>query len=59
MPVVSLRHAGAADRPALERLWLMFRHAMSEFGGQLPNRTERSGASAWRRRSRVRTGPRI
>jgi predicted acetyltransferase len=50
MPVVSLRHAGAADRPALERLWLMFRHDMSEFGGQLPNpdgtfRSERLAAA--------------
>jgi hypothetical protein len=36
MPVTSLRLATAADRPVLERLWLMFRHDMSEFRGQLP-----------------------
>ncbi|MFC4011192.1 GNAT family N-acetyltransferase [Nonomuraea purpurea] len=33
----SVRPAGAADRPAIERLWLMFRHDMSEFGSLLPN----------------------
>jgi len=43
---MSVRRATAADRPMVERLWLMFRHDMSEFGGQLPNpdgtfRTER------------------
>ncbi len=37
MPTVSVRRARAADRPMVERLWLMFRHDMSEFGGQLPN----------------------
>lgn len=37
MPDVSVRPAHAADRPALERLWLMFRHDMSEFQGLLPN----------------------
>lgn len=37
MPTISVRHASAADRPMVERLWLMFRHDMSEFGGQLPN----------------------
>jgi predicted acetyltransferase len=36
MPGVSVREAGAADHPVLERLWLMFRHDMSEFRGQLP-----------------------
>ncbi|MFF5426504.1 MULTISPECIES: GNAT family N-acetyltransferase [unclassified Streptomyces] len=36
-PVVSLRRAGEADRPAVERLWLMFRHDMSEFEGVLPH----------------------
>ncbi|RIQ10862.1 GNAT family N-acetyltransferase [Jiangella rhizosphaerae] len=35
MPVV--RPAGAADRAVLERLWLMFRHDLSEFQGGLPN----------------------
>jgi predicted acetyltransferase len=28
----------AADRPAIEHLWQLFRHDMSEFQGQLPNR---------------------
>jgi predicted acetyltransferase len=37
MPLISLRRASAADRPVAERLWLMFRHDMSEFSGQLPN----------------------
>lgn len=37
MPGVSVRLADATDRPVLERLWLMFRHDMSEFVGQLPN----------------------
>lgn len=37
MPTISVRRACAADRPVVERLWLMFRHDMSEFGGQLPN----------------------
>lgn len=37
MPMISVRRARAADRPMVERLWLMFRHDMSEFGGQLPN----------------------
>lgn len=32
-----LRRAAAADRPVLERLWLMFRHDLSEFRGQLPS----------------------
>jgi predicted acetyltransferase len=37
MSDVSVRKATAADRPVLERLWLMFRHDMSEFQGQLPS----------------------
>ena len=37
MPDISVRKADAADRPVLERLWLMFRHDMSEFSGQLPH----------------------
>jgi predicted acetyltransferase len=36
MPDVSVRLAGEADRPVLERLWLLFRHDMSEFTGALP-----------------------
>ncbi|MET7330788.1 GNAT family N-acetyltransferase [Nonomuraea sp. NPDC005650] len=36
-PHPAVRPATAADRAAVERLWLMFRHDMSEFGGQLPN----------------------
>ncbi|TCC51013.1 GNAT family N-acetyltransferase [Kribbella capetownensis] len=31
-----VRRAAAEDRVVLERLWLMFRHDMSEFQGQLP-----------------------
>lgn len=34
---LAIRPATPEDRPALERLWLMFRHDKSEFGGQLPN----------------------
>lgn len=37
MSDVSVRLADTSDRPVLERLWLMFRHDMSEFGGVLPN----------------------
>jgi predicted acetyltransferase len=37
MPDISVRLANAADHFLLERLWLMFRHDMSEFGRQLPN----------------------
>ncbi|PZG15829.1 GNAT family N-acetyltransferase [Nonomuraea aridisoli] len=33
---ISVRPATAADRPVVERLWLMFRHDMSEFQGGLP-----------------------
>ncbi|MET7638447.1 GNAT family N-acetyltransferase [Streptomyces sp. NPDC005438] len=36
MSPVSLRRADTDDHPALERLWLMFRHDMSEFDGTLP-----------------------
>jgi predicted acetyltransferase len=32
-----VRPATPDDRPTVERLWLLFRHDMSEFGGQLPN----------------------
>ena len=50
MPLISLRRASTVDRPVVERLWLMFRHDMSEFGGQLPNsdgtfRSERLAAA--------------
>ncbi|NGN67271.1 GNAT family N-acetyltransferase [Streptomyces sp. A7024] len=34
---VSVRRATVADRPVLERLWLMFSHDMSEFRGALPH----------------------
>ncbi|WP_031478370.1 GNAT family N-acetyltransferase [Streptomyces bicolor] len=34
---VHVRPATPDDRPTIERLWLLFRHDMSEFGGQLPN----------------------
>ncbi|WP_407565339.1 GNAT family N-acetyltransferase [Streptomyces sp. 184] len=36
MDDVRVRLATAADRPAMERLWLMCCHDMTEFGGQLP-----------------------
>ncbi|MDO0929136.1 GNAT family N-acetyltransferase [Streptomyces sp. TG1A-8] len=36
MPDVSVRPATPEDRPAVERLWLMFRHDLSEFRGVLP-----------------------
>lgn len=36
MAEFSVRLAGPADRPVLERLWLMFQHDMSEFRGALP-----------------------
>ncbi|WP_404868128.1 GNAT family N-acetyltransferase [Kitasatospora griseola] len=37
MSDLSLRLADTADRPTVERLWLMFSHDMSEFHGHLPN----------------------
>ncbi|MGW4383161.1 GNAT family N-acetyltransferase [Kitasatospora sp. NPDC004531] len=37
MPDLSVRLAGPADRPTVERLWLLFSHDMSEFNGHLPN----------------------
>ncbi|MER6943958.1 GNAT family N-acetyltransferase [Nonomuraea sp. NPDC000554] len=37
MSDISVRLASAADHATLERLWLMFRHDMSEFYGLLPN----------------------
>ncbi|QOV38064.1 GNAT family N-acetyltransferase [Streptomyces ferrugineus] len=45
-----VRPATPDDRPTVERLWLLFRHDMSEFDGQLPNpdgtfRTERLEAA--------------
>lgn len=36
MPEERVRRATPADRPAAERLWLMFRHDMSQFTGRLP-----------------------
>ncbi|WP_424888441.1 GNAT family N-acetyltransferase [Streptomyces sp. XH2] len=33
---VSVQLASEADRPVLERLWLMFRHDMSAFDGSMP-----------------------
>lgn len=36
MTDVSVRLMNDGDRPAAERLWLMFRHDMSEFQGGLP-----------------------
>jgi predicted acetyltransferase len=37
MTDVSVRLADPADRPILERLWLLFRHDMSEFSEVMPN----------------------
>jgi predicted acetyltransferase len=37
MTDVSVRSAGADDREVVERLWLMFRHDMSEYVGGLPS----------------------
>ncbi|MEV0618951.1 GNAT family N-acetyltransferase [Nonomuraea sp. NPDC050404] len=34
---VTVRPASAADRPTVERLWLMFRHDMADFQPGLPN----------------------
>jgi predicted acetyltransferase len=50
MPGTSVHPASHADRQVLERLWLMFRHDMSEFRGELPNadgtfRSERLAAA--------------
>jgi predicted acetyltransferase len=36
MPEVTVRPATADDRPTVERLWLMFRHDLSEFRQALP-----------------------
>ncbi|KUN28275.1 acetyltransferase [Streptomyces antibioticus] len=36
-PDVTVRPVTPADRPTIERLWLLFRHDLSEFRGQLPN----------------------
>ncbi|MGJ5749402.1 putative acetyltransferase [Streptomyces puniciscabiei] len=36
LPDVTVRPATAADRPTVERLWLMFRHDLSAFRGDLP-----------------------
>ena len=32
----NVRRAGAEDRPVLERMWLLFRHDLSRFTGDLP-----------------------
>ncbi|WP_217238720.1 GNAT family N-acetyltransferase [Streptomyces sp. AC555_RSS877] len=34
---LDIRPATPADRHTVERLWLLFRHDLSEFGGQLPH----------------------
>jgi predicted acetyltransferase len=36
-PDVLVRPAAPEDRPVVERLWLMFRHDLSEYPGTLPN----------------------
>ena len=50
MTDLGVRRASATDRPAMERLWQLFRHDLSEFGGQRPDadgafRSERLQAS--------------
>lgn len=35
-PELAVRKATAADRPVLDRLWLLFRHDLSELTGTLP-----------------------
>ncbi len=37
MPRLSLHLADRSEQPTAERLWLMFRHDLSGFDGQLPN----------------------
>ncbi|WP_432124381.1 GNAT family N-acetyltransferase [Streptomyces sp. C10-9-1] len=37
MPEVSVRLADVADSPVVKRLWLMFRHDLSEFDEALPD----------------------
>lgn len=37
MPEMSVRRVTVGDRPATERLWLMFRHDLSEFDEKLPS----------------------
>ncbi|WP_092625014.1 GNAT family N-acetyltransferase [Jiangella sp. DSM 45060] len=37
MPMPDVRLAAAADRAVFDRLWLMFRHDLTEFQGGLPN----------------------
>ncbi|MFF9730954.1 GNAT family N-acetyltransferase [Streptomyces albidoflavus] len=46
MPDISLRLAELADKPTAERLWLMFRHDMSEAEGDLPG-PDGSFPDAW------------
>jgi predicted acetyltransferase len=41
-----VRRVEASDRPVMERLWLMFRHDLSEFQGQLP-RPDGTYRSEW------------
>ena len=36
LPILTVRRATAEDRPVLERLWLLFRHDLSRFTGDLP-----------------------
>ncbi|GAA0589008.1 GNAT family N-acetyltransferase [Kribbella sandramycini] len=45
-PELTVRRFGAADRELLERLYLMFRHDLSEFQGQLP-RPDGTYRSEW------------
>lgn len=41
-----VRRVDASDRPVMERLWLLFRHDLSEFQGQLP-RPDGSYRTEW------------
>jgi predicted acetyltransferase len=36
LPTLHVRRAATEDRPVLERLWLLFRHDLSRFSGDLP-----------------------
>jgi hypothetical protein len=56
MNVFSVRLATAADHPTLERLWLMFRHDMSEFRASCLTPMGPSGMSGSRPRSPIPAG---
>ncbi|HEX5524799.1 MAG TPA: GNAT family N-acetyltransferase [Pedococcus sp.] len=54
LPTLKVRRAGAEDRPVLERMWLLFRHDLSQFTGDLPRA---DGASASERLDAALTDP--